>query len=197
MERAKIVEWVDINAPRPKVFDLVLDVQRRMQLSPLWGVTRVEKKTADYPVEGSRYQVHFPKGEHPDYDTVVTGLLPGRRFTYRLQVARDTLVTWTVQDTPRGTRLTYEEEYLVEDGDEEAFNQNVRDVIRRWLQNLKRYVELKERGLDRLIKWFLDRYFLNLRPDQRNVILTVLFMHGVGALAFLMAAIAMGLASLL
>ena len=42
MEKAKIVEWVDIEAPRSKVFELVLDVERRMQLSPLWGVTLVE-----------------------------------------------------------------------------------------------------------------------------------------------------------
>jgi len=196
MERKKIVEWVEMNAPRERVFDLVLDVQRRMQLSPLWGITRVEEKSPDYPAEGSRYLVHFPKGQHPDYETVVTGLQPGRKFSYRLQVGRDTHVTWTVQDTPGGTRLTYEEDFLVKDGDEEEFNQNVREVIRRWLQNMKRYVELQERGVDRLIKWFMDRYFLNLRLDQRNVILTVLFMQGVGVIAFVMAAIAMGLASL-
>jgi hypothetical protein len=197
MEKTRVVEWVDIEASRSKVFELVLDVERRMQLSPLWGVTRVEGKTPDYPAEGSCYQVRFLKGEEPDYETVVTALLPGRKFAYSLQVSRETSVTWTLQDTPRGTRLVYEEEFLSDASAGEAFNQSVRQVIHSWLVNMKRYAELREGKLDRLIKWFLDRYFLNLTQDQRKIILTILFMQAVGTISFVMAAIALGIASLI
>lgn len=196
MEKVKIVEWVDINASCARVFDLVLDVQRRMQLSPLWGVTRVEEKSPDYPAEGSSYRVKFLKDEHPDYCTVVTELQQGRKFAYHLQIEQETSVCWSVQETPRGTRLVYEEEFLCSPEQAPDFGKTVREITRKWLTNLKRYAELKERGLDRLIRWFLDRHFLKLMPDQRNVILTVLFMHGVGALAFVMSAIALGVASL-
>jgi hypothetical protein len=197
MGKAKIVEWVDIDAPRSRVFELVLDVQRRMQLSPLWGITQVAGKTPDYPAEGSRYQVKFLKGDLPDYETVVTGFQPLRKFSYQLQIGRETGVSWTVQDTGHGTRLVYEEEFLSETADGEEFTKTVREVTRRWLTNLKRYAELKEKPVDRLIKWFLDRFLLKLKPDQRTVVLTILFMQAVGTISFIMAAIALGIASLI
>ena len=128
---------------------------------------------------------------------MVTALVPQRKFTYQLQVSLGTSVSWTLQDTPRGTRLVYAEEFLNDASDEDEFRQSVREVVRRWLANIKRYAELKEGSLDRLIKWFLDRYFLKLKPDQRTVILTILFMQFVGMISFVMAAIALGIASLI
>jgi hypothetical protein len=111
-------------------------------------------------------------------------------------VDRQTSVTWTLQEIKMGTRLTYEEEFLVDEETEQEFTQSVRGVIHNWLANIQRYAELRQSKSKLLARWLVDRFYLGLRPDQRRVILTILFMQGVAAIAFIMAALGWGLVSL-
>jgi hypothetical protein len=53
----KVVDWIDIEAPCEEVFDLVVDLGHRMQLSPLWGLSLLLEVATNYPKPGSSYRV--------------------------------------------------------------------------------------------------------------------------------------------
>lgn len=58
-----VSEWIDIQAPCQEVFDTVVDVERRMQLSPLWGLSQLLEIEPDFPKPGSSYRVRvLPAG---------------------------------------------------------------------------------------------------------------------------------------
>ncbi len=196
MPETKVVEWVDIQAPREAVFSLVTDLRRRMQLSPLWGIAHIETISPDYPQMGSSYHVRVVEGADLEYDTIITGYQPGRKLAYCTDLENSSHITWTVQDIAQGTRVIYEESFILEEGSDTELHASVRRVVKEWLANIKRYSELKDSPSHRLIKWFLDRYYLNMRRDQRKTVQVVLFMHAVGLISFIMAAIALGISVL-
>lgn len=194
METVKVTEWVDIDAPRSDLFKMILNLERRFQLSPLYGTTQLDEVSEDYPSTGSRYRLRLKEPADYCYDSVVTDFQPNRKFAYSLSIRRKTKVCWFFQETPRGTRVIYEEEFDADEQSEEDFIASVRKAVKQWLKNIKLYAELHKTRLGRFLKWVLDRYFLRLRSDQRNIILTVLFLQLVGFVSFVMAAIAMGIA---
>lgn len=195
MHKAKVVEFIDIAAPRQKVFGLVMDLQRRLQLSPLWGIAQIEDMSPDFPAKGSSYKAILKKGDQSEYRTIITDYSPLNFLAYRLTIDRQTLVSWSFQDCAVGTRVIYTEEFLVNDEEEaEDFSQSVREVIQKWLNNIKRYLELGDGWFDRLVRTFLDRFYLKLRNDQRRIVATILFLQVIGMISFIMAAIAVGIA---
>ena len=119
------------------------------------------------------------------------------RFCYHLDNDCKTVVTWRFQSIPLGTRVHYEEVFCDENTGDDEFVSTVRNVIKEWLTNIKRYSELRASRGRRVIKWFLDRFYLKLRPDQRRVVLLLLFMQAVGLATFVIAVIGWGIAKLL
>lgn len=197
MRTVKVVESVDIEAPRDEVFSILTNCDRRLQLSPLWGTSEILSVSPDFPQEGSSYRVKL-REDGLEYETIVTAFVAGQRFSYRLTTRREINVTWTVQEVPRGTRLIYHEEFLVDDtGKDEEFVQAVRRVVRQWLNNIRRYAELDERWMQRLLKWVLDRYVLKLRAEQRRVILMLVALQAATILSFVALVIGWALVSLL
>ena len=53
----KVTSLIDINAPCQDVFNTVVNLERRMQLSPLWGLSQVLEVGPNFPSPGSRYRV--------------------------------------------------------------------------------------------------------------------------------------------
>ena len=196
MRTAKVAESVDIEAPRDEVFDIIANCDRRLQLSPLWGVSEIQDISPDFPQEGSHYHVILVEGEQ-EYDTIVTAFIAQQKFAYRLTTRRQVHSTWTVQNVDRGTRLIYLEEFLVDEAGDDEFVQSVRQIVQSWLSNIKRYAELRDGWGKRLIKWIIDRFLLRLRVDQRRVVLILLAWEGIGCVAFLMLALGWGTAKLL
>jgi len=194
METAKIIAWIDIHAPLQEVYEAVLNVEKRMQLNPLWGTTTLECIDDEYPKEGSQIREKMVSPPFTSYRSITTKLEPLRKLAYRLTVEQKTRVTWRFQEVSSGTRLTYQEEFDVEADERENFSQLVRDVIQEWLNNIKRYSELREGRVQRFVKWLVDRHYLHLRPDQRKTVQTILFMHIVGMVSSVMAIIALGVA---
>lgn len=197
MNTVKVTEWVDIDAPRSDLFEMILNLERRFQLSPLYGTTILDEVSDDYPCEGSHYRLRLKEPADYCYESIVTEFHPESKIAYSLCIRRNTRVSWFFQDTPRGTRVIYEEEFDADEKSEEDFISSVRKAVKQWLKNIKLYAELHRTRLGRLLKWVMDRYYLHLRSDQRNIILTVLFMQFVGFISFVMAAIAMGIAGFL
>jgi hypothetical protein len=193
MRTAKVVESIDIEAPRDEVFDVVANCDRRVQLSPLWGVTEVQDITPDFPHEGSSYHVKLlVEGHETEYDTIVTTFTPNQSFAYRLTVKRQSCSTWTVQDVRRGTRLIYREEFLVGEDEAEHFVKTARQIVREWLDNIKRYAELRGTWGKRSVRWLADRYYLRLTPQQRRAVVMVLALQGMGLVSLV--ALGLGLA---
>lgn len=195
MKKVKVTEWVDIEAPRSDLFRMIINLERRFQLSPLYGTTLLDNVSEDYPQEGSRYRLRLKDPADYCYDSVITDYQPESKIAYSLCIRRNTKVAWFFQETARGTRVIYEEEFDADEQSEEDFVTSVRKAVKEWLKNIKLYAELHKTRIGRMLKWILDRYFLRLRSDQRNIILTVLFIQFVGFISFVMAAIAMGIAS--
>ncbi len=197
MDRTRISEWIDIDVSSTEVFNLVTNLERRTQLSPLWGVSKIGEQSVEYPKVGGGYMVSMAEGDHTNYKTVVTAYEPPSRFAYCLDIDMDTNVTWTVHGTPRGSRLTYTEDFRSPTENRAEFEQQVRKTITQWLQNIKRYLELRPTGYQRLIRFALDKYYLRLGPEQRRIVAMLLFMQITGMLAFIMAALGMGIVGLI
>ena len=249
----KVTKLIDIKAPCLEVFDTVVNVEKRMQLSPLWGLSRLLEVTPNYPEPGSSYRVRVltdvPFGlshgtlnasqsassglaqflsvklgqtgtNHADQpeitlpeqslkDSEIQGneelpseqkyfieeYQPPHIFCYHLDDDCKTIVTWRLQSIPFGTRINYEEVFCDENMGGEEFIPTVRHVISEWLTNIKRYSELRNGRGRKIIKWFLDRFYLKLRPDQRRVVLIMLAMQAIGLTTFLIAVIGWGLVS--
>lgn len=197
MALVKVTEFVDIRAPRQEVYNILVDLKRRVQLSPLWGVLQIDRISETYPQEGSDFQMSLRNNQEiPPYRTVITCCNPLRKLAYKLDVRRKSEVTWILQDTQAGTRVIYEEQFEVDETEDGEFAAQVRNVVVSWLKNIKQYAELREGRLNKAIKWFLDKYFLKLRKEQRNVILILLFMQFTSIITFIMAAIALGVGGL-
>ena len=250
----KVTKLIDIKAPCQEVFETVINIDRRMQLSPLWGLSRLLEVTPNYPEPGSSYQVQvltdapfgiaygtlnashsaleglaqvlslklgqsdsshayqpaitLPDPSLADNKTKVQTELPTEQkyfieeyqppnlFAYHLDDDCKTFVTWRFQSIPFGTRINYEEVFCNESLVNEDFIPTVRHVIGEWLINIKRYSELRDGRGRKLIKWFLDRFYLKMRPDQRRVVLIMLFMQAVGLVTFTVALLGWGITSL-
>ena len=249
----KVTCLIDIKAPCQEVFDTVVDIERRMRLSPLWGLSELLEVGSNYPEPGSSYRVrvltdvpfglsygtlnpsqsamsglfnmltlkltqanrehsrepefaatkenletNIPKTEMDlpaEQEYFISEYQPPHVFSYYLDEDCKTIVTWRFQSIPFGTRVNYEEVFCQENMGDENFIPTIRNVIGEWLSNIKRYSELRD-GRGRLIvKWFLDRYYLKLRPDQRRIVQMILFLQAIGLATFIIAVIAWGIAS--
>jgi uncharacterized protein YndB with AHSA1/START domain len=197
MQNVKITEWVDIQAPRDEVFDLVVDIEKRMQLSPLWGLTKIENPSHDYPNKGSSYDIEIPEAEGSCFETIVTQFEPRRKLAYQSLLENKVTVTWNLQEVQGGTRLVYVEEFLSDESESEDLRESVRKIVKDWLKNIRRYAELRGVWTKCWLRKLIDRFYLNQQPAQRKTITTILFMQAVSTITFIMAALAAGLASLL
>jgi hypothetical protein len=251
----RVTGLIDIKAPCQEVFNTVVNLERRMQLSPLWGLNRVLEVTPDFPEPGSSYRVRVltdkpfglaqgtlnaqqnalaglsqalflrlghtsAEGVHssePDLvqqkaeevelepETIapveqeyfVGEYQPPNKFSYYLDKDCDTVVTWNFQSIPFGTRINYEEVFCDENIRDDNFISTVEHVVREWLANIKRYSELREGITRKLVRWFLDRVYLKLRPDQRRVVLLMLYLQAIGVGTFVVAVVSWGLINLL
>jgi hypothetical protein len=250
----RVTKLIDIKAPCQEVFETVVDIDKRMQLSPLWGLSRLLKVEANYPEAGSSYQVQvltdapfgisqgtldasksafsglaqalFLRLDHTDSSHPIQSktevpeqpvnsdgqkkqastpveqkyfieeFRSPHKFSYHLDDDCKTVVTWRFQSIPFGTRINYEEVFCDESLVDENFIPTVRHVIEEWLTNIKRYSELREGPGRKVIKWFLDRFYLKMRPDQRRVVLLMLYMQAIGLATFMIALIGWGVATL-
>ena len=198
MRPTKVVESIDIAAPRQEVFNIIANTDRRLQLSPLWGTSEIEDISPDFPQEGSHYHTKLMNdGVIEEYDTIVASLVPNQKFTYRLTSKRQPEATWTFQDVEQGTRLIYYEEFLIDEAGEDEFVQSVRDTVKEWLVNVRRYAELRGGWWQPYARWAVDKYLLPMRVDQRRVIFLLLAWQTVSCVALLALAAGWGTARLL
>ena len=250
----KVTKLIDIKAPCKEVFDTVVNIDKRMQLSPLWGLSELLEVNPKYPEAGSSYRIQvltdapfgiaqgtlnasqnaisglaqalFLRMGHADSSPIdqsesdipkqqiednklemqksapveqeyfIEEYQPPHIFSYFLDTDCKTIVTWRFESVPFGTRINYEEVFCDESIVNEDFIPTVRHVISEWLNNIKRYNELRDDRGRKVVKWLLDRFYLKLRPDQRRVVLLMLYMQAIGLATFMIAVIGWGIARL-
>jgi hypothetical protein len=244
----KITQLCDMEAPVEEIFNTVVNIDKRMQLSPLWGLSRLAEVSADYPSPGSRYRIRVLPGapfglsngtlnasqsalrglaeflmmkfgqmnnQSPsdeaqppessgkqestpvEHDYIVVEHHPVDKFTYQLDDDCKTIITWSFKSIPSGTRVIYEECFYDDTVCNENYIATVHQVVKEWLTNIRRYCELRGSRGRILIKWFLDRFYLRLRPDQRRMVLLMLVMQAVWLATFLIVVLVWGLPRLL
>jgi hypothetical protein len=200
MRTCKVVESIDIEAPRAEVFDIITHSVRRFQLSPLWGVAHVAYIDPSWPQVGACYEVELTDSASTKYDTVVTAYEPNQKFAYDLTAERQTRVTWTVQDVVRGaqtaTRLIYEEEFQADEAESDEFTQSVRKIVKQWLTNIKMYAGLRGNWGRRVLRRFAN-WFLKLRPEQRRVVGMLVGLQAIMFITFVLAALGFAVVRLL
>jgi hypothetical protein len=250
----RVTGLIDIKAPCQEVFNTVVNLERRMQLSPLWGLSRLLEIAPNFPEPGSSYRVkvmtdqpfglshgtlnaqqsalaglsqalflrlghidtedtNLAEANLPPHATENVELQaesavpvehkyfigeyhPPHKLSYYMDEDCETVVTWSFQSIPFGTRINYEEVFCDENVKDENFIATVQHVVREWLANIKRYSELREGRGRKAVKWFLDRFYLKLRPDQRRLVLLLLYLQAIGLGTFLIAAVGWGIVSL-
>lgn len=210
-------ESVEINAPVERVFQLLVDIERRMQLHPTWGKTAIAQIDSAYPHESSSYWLEPSNQEQPAYRVQVIKYMPGREFAYLILDDSRASVTWRLEPSSQGVHLTChqrlrflrdEASLTVEEQESSTQDQlfsepsltaeeMLQQQTREWLTNIKRYAELGEGRIQRWMKWALDRYLLRLRADQRRVIVVLLGLQLVACVTFLVAATGIGLVGII
>ncbi len=53
----RVSEFIDIAAPCEEIFSVIAVIERRMQLSPLWGLNELLGVSPEYPKPGSSYRI--------------------------------------------------------------------------------------------------------------------------------------------
>jgi hypothetical protein len=250
----KITHLIDVEAPCEDVFSIVTDIHKRMQLSPLWGISQLQEISPTYPQAGSHYQVQVLQGmpfgisqgtlnasqsalagltqmlylklgaadtqsfldgsktaeEGPGAGDIegqpenslleqvylVDEYHPPGLFHYHLDHNCNTSITWRFQSIPLGTRVIYEEDFCEDNVIGGNFIPTLNRVVREWLTNIKKYSELRGARGRLLLKWFLDRLYLRMRPDQRRMVQVLLVMQAIGLGTFLVAAVVWGIGRL-
>ena len=194
MESVRVTEWVDIQAPRAEVFNLIVDIEKRMQLSPLWGIAKIENPSHDYPNEGNSYDVEIHEKAGSCFETIVTAFKPLTKLAYKSMFENNASITWNFQEVLQGTRLIYTEEFQTDGEESKELRDQVQKIVHQWLTNIRRYAELRGTRTKRLAKWLVDRFYIKLMPAQRQTVATILYMQAIGAITFIMAALALGVA---
>jgi hypothetical protein len=206
MSRLKIAQDIDIQAPQEKVFELIGDVERRMQLSSTWGENKIETVSPEYPQEGSRVRLRPAKPEgpsEPGFDLVVTEYQPHVKLAYYFEDQGRTHFIWTLRPSAQGTRLSLEAEYQQVEGEDsledggETHQEKLERQAQEWLTNIKRYAELGDGLLQRLLKRALDGFVLEMPAFQRRVLLILIAFQFVTFLTFLIAALGFAIARLI
>ncbi|MGB8984251.1 MAG: hypothetical protein WCC12_20465, partial [Anaerolineales bacterium] len=92
-----------IEAPCQEVFNALMDVERRMQLSPIWGLSQLLDVSANFPKPGSSYRVRVltdaPFGIAGPARQSVHGAFEGLAHILSLKMGHDALAA----DPPSGT----------------------------------------------------------------------------------------------
>jgi hypothetical protein len=124
----KVSDFIDIEAPCEEVFEAIAGIDRRMQLSPLWGMNVLLGVSPDYPRPGSSYRVRVlkdvPFGIAGPGAGAVHGALAGLGQVFMWKMGHDTLNTpaeaplpVVEEPAPQKSVVEAEQEYFVQEWD--------------------------------------------------------------------------------
>lgn len=158
----------EIFAPRERVFDLLLDTEKRLRFHPSWEELKVEKLTPGEVREGTEYRV-FIRMEDAEEGVEYTLKLKEIEKPERLVLETPSrTMTYTLKEKGHATEL--EQEDIYGKGLEERMAEKAEEDIRLWLHGLKHYCELRANPLARVSKFIVDKVMLRIPPVQRRIV---------------------------
>lgn len=158
----RLIESVEIRAPVEKVFCLLVDIRKRLELNSGWKVVGVEQITMGEPGEGAKFRVKLQVGQNiVEYITQWRKYVKNRRIVSKTLTGHEAKVALSVEEIPGGTRLTHEEVFELPALQEEKSSENA---------------SLGRKMLDSLIKFELMSYrtagflhFENIRSQESEI----------------------------
>ncbi len=109
----RVTESIEINTPVEKVFAFIKNIEGRMRLSPSYTLLSFKKLTGGDVGVGTRFRVVLLSGgKRSEYESEVLEFVEGRRIVTRDTKGRLRL-TLTLRETPNGTLLTHDEEFVI------------------------------------------------------------------------------------
>jgi hypothetical protein len=123
----KINDFIDIEAPCSEVFDTIAKIERRMQLSPLWGLNELLQVSPDFPELGSSYRIRVltdaPFGIAGSGAGAVQGALAGLAHVMSLKMGHDIMAANSEpaeapaapEPTPSENIVQAEQEYFTQE----------------------------------------------------------------------------------
>lgn len=214
--RAESSAEIAVSVPPAELFNLLCQTRLRYQLAPDWGEYDFLGVDPDFPAPGSAYRLQLKQPLQELWEIAVEACEPPRRLLLASRQGPEYRAEWLVEPLAAGCRLRLEEQIklseppLAEAAGEPARAQSedlesmfqvarqtppqVRQkLVAEWVGSIGRYADLPNSKLGRGFKWLMDRYLLRLRAEQRRVMLILLAIEMVMFLAFVAAAIGLGL----
>lgn len=193
----EIRESVEISAPPGRVFSLLMDVEKRTRLNPIWDSVEIHRLNPKK--DGlDRYRIRGRHGGRVvEYVTEWREVEKDKKLVYESVEGPRFKVIQTLRTTPLGTRLTHTERFM---GDKKLADKEVimaRKILRSWLFSIKSYLELERSLVTRLWKRFYDRFLLKASPRERQAAQLILLIEGALLVVALITLTAFKLVSLL
>ena len=108
--RIRLKRSVDIQAPPKTVFQLIMDLEKRIRLNPNVDEVSVELESEGPPQVGTVFHVRLKsRGQIIDYRCRLSALEPGHLLEITSLSGRPFGMRVRVKPIPGGTRLTHEE----------------------------------------------------------------------------------------
>lgn len=150
----KVSEFIDIQAPCEEVFNVIAGIERRMQLSPLWGINQLLGVSPEYPKPGSSYRIRVLKdvpfgiagaGEH-----AVHGALAGLAQVVMWKMGHETQKSTPAAEEPAQPKpplVRSDQEYFVKEWEPPfrlsyALDEDCKTIITWKLQSIPRGTRL-------------------------------------------------------
>jgi hypothetical protein len=154
---------IEINAQAATVREFLLIPELVLRLNPSWYVKDI--KAADK--DAYEITLYDDKAEG-DLRIILTVEERNNVITYRMNPNITEFLIHKV--SPSITGLSIEGDFFREED------------LPYWLKGLKNYIQLEAKQ-SRMMKWFLDRFWLRMTPSQRRIALIIILAEGIGLAA--------------
>jgi hypothetical protein len=167
----QITKSIYIFAPPEVVFRTISNVPLRLSLNPFWRVVEVRKLTPGKLSKGTRFRIRLRTSEGEiTYTSECIEVEENRKIRSRaIEAGFEVLLS--VREVAGGTLLTHTE--MLKNGGEKLKG-IAEEILEAWLENVKRYSELRNSRLNFLIP--IVRRWLAINPRDRELLKAVLLL---------------------
>jgi hypothetical protein len=164
---------IDIKAPLDIVRDIFLKPDIVLGLNPSWYVKEIK------PIDESSYSLILYNDRTNETSSIIINIeVSERSVGYKINSNRIDFLIDEIK--PSKVRLSISGDFL-----------NEADIPY-WLKGLKNYIQLEAKQ-SRIMKGFLDRFWLRMTPSQRRITIIIILAEGIGLIALIAVVIALKL----
>ena len=171
----QISESVKLPVSEEIAFNVLLDIDVLLRLSPYWSLKELKPLSVGTVREGSRYEAtieYYAKEVTETRGIEFLEVSKDKRVSFRVENGILKEIDFTIERDGDGVQLT--KMFLLECEDETVLN-GARNEVHYWLRSIGEYLKLAGgRTLwKRFLKWFMDRAWLRLTLSERKIAIIV------------------------